>query len=373
MKYWDELHSIYATNTTLFFDLGISLLILLVFFIFRKVFSRYIFSKLVKLTARGNKTRFDNKILTAFKKPLEAFIIIIGLYFAVGHLSIYIKEYFGLIGFDIFLGRTLRSLIIVSVAWGFFKLESTSSFLFSNIAGKLQLNFDKLLIPFLSKLLRFVTVALAFIIILQEWGYNVNGFIAGLGLGGLAFALAAQKTLENVFGGLVIVLDKPFTIDDWIVSADIEGFVEDINFRSTRIRRFDQALVTVPNSQLASSSIVNRSKMDKRQVTFNVGVKYSTPKEKLQKTVQDIKNMLDQHCAVDKELILVRFSVFNSSSLDIFLYFYTGTTSWEEYMAAKEDINFKIMDILEMNGVEVAFPSQSIYFETELEQREVIK
>lgn len=363
MTYKEKLLDFYFTHLEFLITLGISILIIFSAYLIKKLFQKYLFSQLIRAASK-TKTKIDNKFLSAFKKPLEIMIIILGLYFALDNLSFYISDLFRLKNFDLVLIKLLRSSIIIMISWGFYNLEAASSFLFHDLAEKLQLNFDKILIPFLSKLLRFVTIALAFIIILQEWGYNVNGFIAGFGLGGLAFALAAQDTLSNFFGGLVIIIDKPFTIGDWIVGSDVEGVVEDINFRSTKIRRFDQALVTIPNSVLAGTAIVNWSKMGKRQITFNLGVKYSTPREKIEKCIKDIKKMLEDHPGIHKETIFVTFNNFNSSSLDIFLYFFTNTTVWREYLKVREDVNYKIMSILEENGVEIAFPSRSIYLES---------
>ena len=365
MNWQEQLYKVYFTYHIFIRAVVVSLVILGAFYIFQKIFKRIIFVKIMKLASK-TKYSVDNKILSAFKRPIEVFIILAGFYFAIDNLSIYIGEYFAFKDFDVFLAKCLRSALVLSVAWGFYILESTSSFIFQGIMNKLQLNFDQIIIPFLSKFLRIITVALAFIIVIQEWGYNVNGFIAGLGLGGLAFALAAQDTLANIFGGIVIIFDKPFTIGDWIVGSDIEGVVEDINFRSTRIRRFDDALVTIPNSVLAGSSIVNWSKMGKRKISFNLGATYSTPKEKLELCIVEIKNMLQSHPEVQKDTIHVRFNNFNSSSLDIFIYFFTVQTVWGEYLKVKEDILFEIMEIFEKTNVQFAFPSQSVYFETPL-------
>ncbi|MFA1822484.1 mechanosensitive ion channel family protein [Virgibacillus oceani] len=120
-----------------------------------------------------------------------------------------------------------------------------------------------------SRTLRIVIIAISFSIIAQEFGYDVNGFVAGLGIGGLAFALAAKDALANMFGGIIIITKKPFTIGDWVLTPSVEGTVEDISFRSTKVRTFAQALVTVPNATLSNEPITNWSKMGKRQITFN--------------------------------------------------------------------------------------------------------
>ena len=234
------------------------------------------------------------------------------------------------------------------------------------MAGLINLKIDKILLPFLSKVIRFIIIVLALSVILQEWDYDINGFIAGLGLGGLAFALAAQQTLANLFGGIVIITDKPFSIGDWILTPSVEGTVQDINFRSTKVRTFAQAVVTIPNATLANEPITNWTRMGKRRITFNLGVTYSTPKEKLEICVQEIKNMLQKHPGIHPETIFVNFDSFGASSLDIFLYFFTKTTNWGEFLQIKEDVNLKIMSILEKEGVSIAIPSTSIYFKNEL-------
>jgi len=143
----------------------------------------------------------------------------------------------------------------------------------------------------------------------------------------------------------------------------VEGTVEDITFRSTKIRTFAQALVTVPNSSLANEPITNWSRMGKRRITFHLGVTYSTTRDKLEKCVKSIRKMLEEHPGIHKETIFVNFERFNDSSLDIFMYFFTNTTNWGEYLNVREDVNFRIMEILEQEGVSVAFPSRSIYIE----------
>lgn len=184
------------------------------------------------------------------------------------------------------------------------------------------------------------------------------------GLGGLAFALAAQDSLSNLFGGMVIIVDKPFTVGDWISTPSVEGIVEDITFRSTKVRTFAQAIVTVPNSKLANEPITNWAAMGKRQITFHLKVAYSTPRAKLEKCVERIKTTLIEHPDVHKQTIFVVFDRYNDSSLDIFLYFFTITTVWQEFLMVKQDINFKIMRILEEEGVSMGLPTTNVHLES---------
>lgn len=333
---------------------AVAVAIFLVFLLIRKIFVKYVFGIILKFS-RKTKTNLDEKLLLNFDHPLRTFFLVLGVYFAL--ISLPLTAYQHLLVLKFF-----RAAVIVLVAWGLY--NTTGPYIFDELSRKLNFELDKILIPFLTKVLRFIIIALAISIIAQEWGYNVSGFVAGLGLGGLAVALAAQDALGNIFGGIVIITEKPFSIGDWILTPSVEGTVEDITFRSTKVRTFANALVTVPNATLANEPITNWSRMGKRRVTFHLGVTYTTPVEKLRRCVEQIREMLNDHPDIHKEAIFVSFDRFNDSSLDIFLYFFTVTTNWGEYLRVKEDVNFKIMEILEKEGVAVAFPSRSIYLET---------
>jgi MscS family membrane protein len=161
----------------------------------------------------------------------------------------------------------------------------------------------------------------------------------------------------------VIITEKPFTIGDWIKTPSVEGVVEDITFRSTKIRTFAQAVVTVPNATLSNEPIINWAKMGKRQIAFHLNLNYNTPKEKLETVVARIKKMLTEHEEIHNETILVNFDGFYESSLNIYLYFFTNTTVFADYLDVKENINFEIMDILEEEGVEFAFPTRTLIVE----------
>jgi len=327
--------------------------IFLLFLWLRKIFAGYIYNIILKITQR-TATPLDDQILKALEKPLQNFFIVFGIYLALSVLPLSQAQ-------DILVLKVFRSSIVILIAWALYILVSSESIIFDQFRAKLDAN--NILIPFLSKTVRFFVLAMAFMIIAVEWDYDVNGLIAGLGLGGLAFALAAKDALSNIFGGMVIIIDKPFTIGDWISTPSVEGTVEDITFRSTKVRTFAQALVTVPNSTLANEPITNWSRMGKRRITFHLGVTYSTSPHKLEKCIQAIRAMLEEHPGIHKETIFVFFEKFGDSSLDIFFYFFTNTTNWKEYLSIREDVNFKIMKILEQEGVSVAFPSRSIYIE----------
>ncbi len=338
-----------------FQDMMISVTIFFLFILFSKLFAKYVFVVLLKLTRKAPSKLFTH-IGLAFKKPLRWLFIVVGIYLSV--------KYFPLVDHtnSLYL-NIIRSSVIVLISWGLFNLAGVSSLLILKMNEKFKIDIDEIIIPLLSKALRLTIVAITVAVIADEFGYNVNGFVAGLGLGGLAFALAAKDVLANLFGGVVIITEKPFTIGDWILTPSVEGTVEDITFRSTKIRTFAQAVVTVPNATLANEPITNWSKMGKRRVTFNLRVTHNTPKIKLQKVVNQIDHLLKNDADIHPETIFVTFDEYQADGLDIYLYFFTKTTDWGQYLKIKERINFEILDILEKEDVSFALPSRRLYVE----------
>lgn len=214
------------------------------------------------------------------------------------------------------------------------------------------------------KVIKFLIWAVVAVMILDQFGYNINGLLAGLGLGGLAVALAAQDTVSNLFGCAIIVLDKPFEINDWIQTPDIEGIVEEISFRSTRIRTFQNALVSVPNSSLSNSIITNWSRMERRKLRFYVNLTYSTTKEQVQTISKRICDYLNSVEEIVDGSASVFFEVMNSSSLDLRVDCVVNDASLAVFLKVREQVNYAVMDIVNEEGAGFAFPSQSIYIES---------
>ncbi|MGD6818079.1 mechanosensitive ion channel family protein [Metabacillus sp. 84] len=335
--------------------MGISIGILVLFLILRKLFTKYIFHLIMKISRR-TPTEFFTHVLLSFEKPLRWLFVSIGVYLAIVYSPFFTNS------MEI-VHELYRSAIVIVISWGLYNLTGSSSLFFNKVNTRFDLGIDDILVPFLSKLMRFVIVALSFSIVAQEFDYDVNGFVAGLGLGGLAFALAAKDTIGNFLGGIVIITEKPFTIGDWIKAPSVEGVVEDITFRSTKIRTFPQALVTVPNSTLSNEPITNWTKMGKRQINFSIGVTYGTTQEQLKDCVRRIEKMLIDHDGIDDEIVQVTFNAFSASSLDVLINCFTKTTIYGEHLKIKQDINLKIMSILEEEGASFAFPSQTLYIE----------
>lgn len=340
-------------HNPLFQRATVPIVIFIIFWLFSILFTRYLLPLIIRISAH-NDTDIDEKVWLAFARPIRVFIFIIGIYLALRYLPLSSN-------LDVFLSQCFRSVLIIIIAWGSYALSGIDSVLSDEFKEKLKL--DRILIPFFLKIVRFIIWSMALVLVAQEWHYNVSGFIAGLGLGGLAFALAAKDALANIFGGIVIIMEKPFLIGDWVQTSGVEGTVEGISFRSSRFRTFDQSLVTVPNSILANQAITNCSRMGKRQVRFSLAIDYAGPREKIEKCVQELRNMLKDHPDIHPETIMVYLENINVNSLEIMLYFFTNTTNWAEHLAVKEDINFRIMDILAIEKVSLASPGRTVYTE----------
>jgi len=334
----------------------VSISFLFGFMLFKKLIYKVSIMLITKVTKK-TKTNLDDDLIGAFRKPLRFLITMIGIYLFFKILNTPIIK-------EITLTRILRGSIIGTIGWGLYNLGGAFEILNNFLGNKLNIKGNSILFPLMSKFLRIIIVLLTFGTILAEFDYPVDTFVTGLGISGLAVALATQDSLANIFGGITLLIDKPFSIGDWISFGDTEGVVEDISLRSIRIRTFEKALVTVPNKKLANENITNYSKRGIRRIKFNLGVTYTTSNEKLELLVCKIEDTLKNHNDVNKEnTLLVKFDGFGSSSLDIFIYFFVNTANWDEYLTIKQSINFEVLKLCEEIGVEIAFPTTTVYLE----------
>lgn len=353
----------YENVSLLMEQIGVALGIFLFFLFLQRFLAQKIIQVLAKLTQKTT-TEFDDQLVNAFERPLQLFFVALGAYLALNYLPLNVSQ-------NLLVSKLFRSALIVLITYGCYNMVGYHQIDGSGLTRWFGIELDKILVPFISKAIRVLIVFLGFTIVAGEWDFDVNGFLAGLGLGGLAFALAAQDTAANIVGGFVIITDKPFSIGDWIQTAGLEGTVEDINFRSTKIRTFADALVVVPNSTLAKEPITNWSRMGRRRINFNLKVTYTTPRDSLERAVTKIRTMLEEHPEIHKRTIFVHFDKFGEHGYEIFLYFFTKSTVWGEFLRVKEDVNFKIAEILESEGVSVALPSTSIYMASQPEEHRV--
>lgn len=213
------------------------------------------------------------------------------------------------------------------------------------------------------KLLRASVIITGVLMALQGMGFSVSGVLAFGGIGGIAVGFAARDLLANFFGALMIFLDRPFSVGDWIRSPDreIEGTVEEIGWRLTCIRTFDQRPLYVPNSVFTSITVENPSRMRNRRIYETLGVRYADVAA-LPKIVAEVEAMLRSHPEIDQSrTLMVNFNEFGASSLDFFVYTFTKTTVWSEYHAIKQDVLFRISEIIAAHGAEIAFPTRTLH------------
>ena len=217
------------------------------------------------------------------------------------------------------------------------------------------------LIPTVARIAKLALATVVFVVMAQNFGLNVTGLLAGLGVGGLAVALAAQKTVENLFGGVSLVADRPIQVGDFCRFGDRVGTIEAIGLRSTRIRTLDRTVVTVPNAEFSALQLENYSARDRIWLKLTLGLRYETSPEQLRRVLDTLRKLLRDHPRVDPDPARVRFIDFGAYSLDLELFAYVQTSDFNEYLAIREEILLSIMDAVEACGTGFAFPSQTIY------------
>ena len=334
----------------------ISLSILFFFILFRSPLAHTFINLLHKASAKTKNT-LDDAIITAVEPPIRLVFVLLGLYLMLAFLTLSQSM-------DDFSSHFFHSMFAFSIFWALYRTVGIFSDFVQEHQDKVANRLSADLALFMIKGVKLVLLVMGFVIIVQEWGYNFTGFLASLGLGGLAFALAAKDTAANLFGSLVIFSDKPFDVGDWIHTPSVEGTVESIGIRSTRVRTFAKALVAVPNATLANSPITNWSRMTMRRIKMTVGLTYDTSSTQMQTILTQIRTMLQDDPDIDNTTILINFTDFQDSALGIFCYFFTNTTNWQEYLMIRERMNLNIMKIVEDNKASFAFPSQSVYIES---------
>lgn len=328
-------------------------IVLFIFLLFRRLFTSVCIGTLQKL-AKHTENYYDDRIISALKAPISFAFVVIGL-----HL------FFTLIFMETgIIKNILNSLIVFDIFWAIIAIADALRGLFHSTTAKFNPDLAKEMGDFILKIIKILIGGVGLASILQVWGINVTALIASLGLGGLAFALAAKDTASNLFGSFALLADKSIRIGEWIKVGDTEGIVEAIGMRTTKIRSFEKSLITVPNQLVANTPIENYSRRGIRRIKINIGLTYDTTQTQVVKIVKEIKTMLQTHENISqKDILLVNFKSFGDSSLNIFVYTFTNTANWDKYLDIREDIHLKIMKIVEENGSSFAFPSQSIYVE----------
>lgn len=286
--------------------------------------------------------------------PVRYLLIAFGLWLAARLLELPPNTF----TFVILITRTLVILAVALVLYRVIELVLLSSGTLSRLTGTV---INESLLPFARTGLNIVLAAMVLVIIVQEWGYDVSGLVAGLGLGGLAFSLAAKDTLSNLFGFTAIVGDRPFVVGDYIKTKDVEGSIEYVGLRSTRVRQLDQAMVTVPNSMLADAAILNWSRLSRRRIDSTIGIPYGTPSYVLTELIDRLRALLNNWQAVDQDTIVVYFINFGPTALEVLVRCYLDLSDWKEFTAEKERLLLAIMQVFEEMHIEINSPNRVVY------------
>jgi hypothetical protein len=334
-------------------DIGIAILIYILFRCLSKSLA-YMTVKIFKPKTKNKKAIRGN----AFYTPLKVFYVILGIYLALLFVRQPLKTSEWINGL---VDQLFKIGVIILSANGIANSLTTNNSLVSRLKDRMNPDVEDSMLKFILKAIRGLIYVIAGFMIITDLGFNLNGLVAGLGIGSVVITLAAQDTAKNLFGGLVIFLDKPFVVGDWIEVEDYEGTVEDITFRSTRVRTFENSVVNIPNAVIANDSIINWSRMEKRRNKVNLCLDLDTPLEKVQIVQKRIKELLIQHDDVIDDTIIVRFDNITDNGINLLVCSYTNSIDYASFLEEKEKINFKIMQILKEENVELAYDTKTIF------------
>jgi MscS family membrane protein len=310
--------------------------------------------KVLKQLTQKTKSDFDDIIVEAIKKPLVFFVTIMGFWYAIEYLEFPNEKV------EIFLHKLHLFLVVINVTWLFSRVLNTLlEAYFFPYAKRDDTSFDAQLLPVLQKGFTFFIWGIGIVLGLDNLDFDIGAMLAGMGIGGLALALAAQDIVKNIFGGIMIFLDKPFKIGERIMINEFDGFVERVGLRSTRVRTMEGRLVTIPNSHFNDNAIINIVSEPTRRIVMDLGLTYDTKPEKMEEARQILRQIV-----VDKKEVLtqepvISFLTFGEFNLVIrFAYFILPEN---DYFVVQNDVNMEILKRFNENRLEFAFPTRTIY------------
>ena len=345
-------NGVFGINAT---DIIVSLVIFLLFYLLRRLIARFILNRLSRIVSKTS-NQIDDAVIEVLDGPLKFLPVVLGFFIASSYLDVSDNN-------QDFLDLLNRSLITIFIFWLLHQLIIPFSFVIKNFESKIS----KPLVDWTLKGLKILVIVLGVVAILELWGIRVGPVIAGLGLFGVAVALGAQDLFKNLISGIMILMEKRFTVGDVIlVSGEVEGVVEQIGFRSTLVRRFDSTPVMVPNYKFAEQSVTNYTRRHHRRIRWLIGLEYRTSIDQLKNIRDEINNLIekdDNFAKNQNASFYVRIDSFSDSSIDMLVQTFTVTNEWAEFLKIKENLAVKIIEIVENNEAGFAFPSQSLYVE----------
>ncbi|RKQ95231.1 mechanosensitive ion channel family protein [Maricaulis maris] len=333
-----------------------ALLIVVIGLVARGLIARWLIAALKRLAER-TETTFDDAVVDALSGPMKLVPVIVSLFFALNILQIGAEG--ALRGHQF-----VQSLVVIALFWSLHNAVGPLAHALQGLRNALT----PVMVDWMTKALRIVFIIVGAAAVLQVWDIPVAGIVAGLGLFGVAIGLGAQDLFKNLIAGILILTEKRFLPGDWVkVDGVVEGTVEEINFRSTVVRRFDKGPVYVPNSKLSDNAVTNFTRMTHRRTYWIIGVRYDTTAEQLREIRDKVLGYVESHpeyAQAPEVSTFMRVDSFGPSSIDFMLYCFTKTTNWGEWLRLKEELAFFIKETVEAAGTEFAFPSTSIYVES---------
>ena len=300
-----------------------------------------------------------DSFVDASRNPVSFFIWVTGTVLATTYLISTLNIYVDLIPY---IEDFKSTILTLSVGWFVIRLVQRLEF-HLKARARIDDRFDEVTVEALAKIIKLLSFVLTGLFFLNAFGVSLTGLLAFGGVGGIAVGFAAKDLLGNVLGGLMLYLDKPFVVGEWIRSPDkeIEGTVENIGWRMTTVRTFDKRPLYIPNGIFATIAIETPTRMTNRRIKETVGIRYADI-SKMALIVDQIKSMLRNNADIDQDqTLIVNFNGFNASSIDILVYAYTKTVVWTEYHEVKQDVLLKISQIIMDNDAEIAFPTRTLH------------
>lgn len=342
--------------------------------LFKRIFSR-LFSKLLfKLFGRFVEDSDPRVFISLLVRPVELLLLFFIIYLALNQLTfplnevifsresltVKVKTLYQLKLIQV-VDKLFLFLFIFSAFWIILRIIDFIAHVFLYRASLTESKSDDQMVPFVKELSKILTIIFAiFVVMGSVFELNVATIIAGLGIGGIAVALAAQDTLQNLLGSFTIFADRPFVVGDLVRIDKYEGTIEKVGFRSTLMRTLDKTLVVIPNKKMVDSPLENLSLRNLRRMKFNISLKYDTAAATLLKISREIEGYVNKHAATSNDT-LATFDSFGDSALNLQVLYFIEIVDYNEYMKIRQEINYGIMDIVTRNGAEFAFPSQTVY------------
>jgi MscS family membrane protein len=330
----------------------ISIFLLVVALLARRLITNVVFAVLRKLAAK-TETTLDDKLFPALEAPAATFVMVVGVFSSLKVLKLSPQA-------DLYIASGSQVAFSLVLFWGLWRGLAALLTHGTELAHAKSLGIAAFM-PWISKSLLTAFAIVGVLLTVQSLGYDVKAILAGLGIGGLAFALAAQDTLANIFGAIVVAVDQPFKVGETVKIGANTGTVEDIGLRSTRIRLVDKSLMVIPNKTVAAETITNLSRFTRRRIEQVIGLTYDTKPAQLETLVAEVRNLISAQPEVDAAGVLVYFRDFGPSSLDLWLGYEVTSPDLAQSFVVRQRINLGLMRLIESRGLSFAFPSQTVY------------